>query len=400
MRISTLQMFNSGLQLFGDKQANLAKYQEQIATGKKLSAPQDDPLAAVRSAQLTTQLENNKQYIANSNYASSRLNQAETALNGVNESLQRIQELAIQGRGLAVTARSERETIASEMETQLKQLVQYANYQDSNGEYIFAGSRTLAQPFVSAADGTVTYVGDQTNRSIQISDTRHVQDSNTGFDVFLGARKGNGLFAVASATTNTGTGTISPGSALDPAAFVADTYTVSFSSPTDYVVQDSASNVLASGTYTAGKAILFNGVQTSISGAPAAGDTFSLTASPRQSMFGMVNDLIQQFRQPTNNPVQRARFDDQVVHTLTDLEQTMEHLGSIRSSIGVRMKSIEGQQQANEDYSLDLNKVKVGLEDVDIVEATALLSRESTALQVAQQAFAKLQSISLFNYIS
>jgi flagellar hook-associated protein 3 FlgL len=400
MRVSTAQVFTAGIRLFGEKQNNLARYEQQIGTGKKLTAPEDDPIAAARIVEIEAQLGSNAQYGTNVTYASSRLSQAETALNGVNDALQRIQDLAIQGRGMIATNSGDRATIADEIALQLQQIVQLGNYQDGNGEYLFGGSKTKTLPFIQDADGSVIYAGDQGARQLQISDTRHVQDSDSGFDVFMSVRAGNGTFTATPTAANTGTGVITTGSILDPTKYVAEPYTINFTSPTTYSVEDSGGTTVSSGTYTSGRMIAFGGLQTSISGTPAAGDSFSLVPSPRQSVFGAVNALVEQFRVPLSTGTDRAKFDNHISRALADLDQSMEKVNTVRSSIGVRQRGIDTQQQATEDYSLELTKVRSTLEDVDIVEATSLVTREATALQVAQQAFAKMQSLSLFNYLN
>jgi flagellar hook-associated protein 1 FlgK len=80
----------------------------------------------------------------------------------------------------------------------------------------------------------------------------------------------------AAATGNTGTGTIATPSITDPANWTNGTYSVSFTSATQYQVTDSGGNVVTSGTYTSGSPISFNGEQVSISGVPASGDTFTV----------------------------------------------------------------------------------------------------------------------------
>jgi flagellar hook-associated protein 1 len=79
--------------------------------------------------------------------------------------------------------------------------------------------------------------------------------------------------------TNTGTGVISAATITDPSAWVSDDYTLTFTSPTQYQVTNSAHAVVTSGTYTAGQPISFDGAQVTVTGAPASGDTFSVTPS-------------------------------------------------------------------------------------------------------------------------
>ncbi len=77
---------------------------------------------------------------------------------------------------------------------------------------------------------------------------------------------------------NVGTATISAAS-VNPATWVPDTYSLSFTSASQYQVTSSAGTVVASGTYTAGAPISFAGAQVTVSGTPAAGDSFTVRSS-------------------------------------------------------------------------------------------------------------------------
>ena len=82
-------------------------------------------------------------------------------------------------------------------------------------------------------------------------------------------------------TGNTGTGTIGSASVTDPSTYGSGTYTVRFASPTQYTVTNSSGTSVASGTYSGGSPISFNGQQLTLTGSPATGDTF--TVSPNSS---------------------------------------------------------------------------------------------------------------------
>jgi flagellar hook-associated protein 1 len=82
---------------------------------------------------------------------------------------------------------------------------------------------------------------------------------------------------LASASTgNTGSASVVGATVPDLTAWTRGDYTVSFSDPTDYTVTDAIGNPVATGAYTAGAPISFNGINLTLNGAPAAGDSFTV----------------------------------------------------------------------------------------------------------------------------
>ena len=87
------------------------------------------------------------------------------------------------------------------------------------------------------------------------------------------------LAQTAAGAGNTGSGSISAATITAPASWVPGTYTLSFTSPTQYQVTNGGGTVVASGVYSAGQPIAFAGAQVTVNGAPAAGDSFTIAAS-------------------------------------------------------------------------------------------------------------------------
>ncbi len=194
MRISTAQMYYKGVTAMLDKQAELAKTQQQLATGERILAPSDDPAAATQAMQLEQIIETTKQYQRNGNYAESKLSLEETVLVEVGNILQRVRELAVRANNDTLSA-GDRTAIAAEVRSVQKDLVQLANTQDANGEYVFAGFKTATIPFSDDGAGSFTYNGDQGQRALQIGDNRQVTIGDSGDQVFMRVDDGAGGFS-------------------------------------------------------------------------------------------------------------------------------------------------------------------------------------------------------------
>jgi flagellar hook-associated protein 1 FlgK len=87
------------------------------------------------------------------------------------------------------------------------------------------------------------------------------------------------LAQTAASAGNSGSGTISAATIIGPASWVPGTYTLSFTSPTQYQVTNSGGTVVTSGAYSAGQPITFQGAQVTVNGAPATGDSFGIASS-------------------------------------------------------------------------------------------------------------------------
>ena len=73
MRISTRQIYTQGVEAFQQQQQKLAKLQQQISTGVRLSKPSDDPAASSRVLEMEQTISLKLQYQVNIGLAEGRL---------------------------------------------------------------------------------------------------------------------------------------------------------------------------------------------------------------------------------------------------------------------------------------------------------------------------------------
>src|SRR3954468_16587323 len=213
MRMSTAGMHRTSIDAILDHQFQMAKTQQQITTGKKFQTAAEDPIGATRAAVLDRTLADNEQYGRNSDTIESRLSYEEQSLADATSLLQSARDLALQGAN-STLGPGERKMLANDVRQQLAALLDVSNRDDSNGEYLFAGTRTSTKPFALGATG-VNYQGDLTNRQIRISSSQSLADGHTGADVFMSIPEGYGVFSTTVGTANTGSGSIDVGCVTD-----------------------------------------------------------------------------------------------------------------------------------------------------------------------------------------
>lgn len=393
MRVSSntlRQVFLNALEL---AQRRLVDTQTQVSTGLRINRPSDDPVDSARIRELEASLSRLDQYQANGIVARNRLSLEEEAIAGVVENLQRVRELAVQGNNATQTAES-RHAIAQELARRLDALLGLANSTDSAGAYLFAGFAENTQPFVRSG-GSVVYNGDQGQRSLQVSDGRFIPVNDPGSDIFQRIPSGNGTFSLTAGPLNAGDAVLGAGTVTDPAAYLPDTYTITFLTPADYEVRDSGGGLVAAGTYADGGAIGFLGTEIQLDGVPAAGDVFTSSASTSQDLFATVQNLIAALESGGSSAVRHSNLGQ----ALQDLDQALGRVLEVRTQVGGRLQSLDGEEALNEGFTLQLTETLSGIRDLDYAEAISLLSQQLLGLDAAQRTFTRVQGLSLFRYL-
>ena len=398
MRISSNTIFDSNVAALNQQQARLSHTQQQITTGRRILTAADDPVAAARALDVSQSDAMNTQYTSNRNAASSTLTMAESTLQSVTSLIQDVRDATIGAENGSLTA-SNRTTIAAGLSGRLQELVGLANSTDGAGNYLFAGFQSKTQPFVDTSAG-VAYFGDDGQRNIQVSASRQMASSNSGADVFMRVKNGNGTFVTQAAPANTGTGTVSLGSVSNPALLTGDNYSISFSvvgGVTTYDVTNTTTSAVVSGgnPYMSGQAISFDGMQFDIKGAPANGDVFTVAPSANESVFKTISDLINAL----NAPVVGANLANSLTHGINSLDNALSNVLNTQTSLGLRLNEVDSLQTSGDDLSLQFKKTLSQLQDVDYIKAASDLAQQTTILQAAQQSFVKVANLTMFTYL-
>src|SRR5690242_3340036 len=192
MRLSSAGFHRNSINAILEQQTKMARTQTQLTTGRRFQTAAEDPIGATRAQALDRTLADNEQYDRNSNIVEARLSYEEQALADVTTILQRVRELALNGANTTLGS-EERKMLANDVRQNLAALMDLANSDDANGEYLFSGTSTATKPFVQGVSG-VNYQGDSTNRQIRISGTQALADAHAGSDVFMGITERNGVF--------------------------------------------------------------------------------------------------------------------------------------------------------------------------------------------------------------
>ncbi len=183
MKISTGLYFERSTQQMAGVQAKLTKVQEQLSTGLQIVRPSDEPDKAALVTRLEGELSRQASYQDTLKAVNVRLTAEETALKNTSDVLYRFKELAVQAANDTVGP-EDRKSIALEMGNLREQILSLANSQDSNGNYLFSGSRSGSPAFSQDVTGRVNYQGDQARMQVNVGDNRRMNLNMPGSDAF------------------------------------------------------------------------------------------------------------------------------------------------------------------------------------------------------------------------
>jgi flagellar hook-associated protein 3 FlgL len=378
-------------------ESNLSQTHNQISTNLAFTSPSQNPVAAGSVNNYNQALAQSQQYDSNAGSAQTRLSTEDTALAQVQTELQSLRNLALQANNGSVSSQG-RTAIAAQATQIQNSLLSLANTQDGNGEYIFAGFSTNNQPFTLTPSGA-NYAGDQGQRQVQIAAGQTIADGDNGNSVFNQIKTGNGTFNASAAAGNTGTGVLGASTVQNPAAYDGGTYAIKFTGANTYDVRDSANVLVTSGTYTAGQSVAFRGVQVTLNGQPATGDSFTVAPSSNQSIFTTVQNLVTALQTGGGTSAAQATLNNSLGYAINNIDQALAQTSNIRATIGARLNTITTQQSVSSSQQIQLKASISSLQGLDYAAALTTLTLQNTTLTASMQAYTLTQGLTLFKYI-
>jgi len=401
MRISTSMLNQDAVNGILADETQVAQTQAELSTGKSINSPSDNPVGEVQLLQLNNTNAQNTQYISNGQAANTNLTLEEQALSTSTTTLQSIRDLVVEANS-GQNSQADLQAIATQISSLESSLQGTANSQNAQGQYLFAGYSSSTQPFVRASSGAIAYLGDAGTSSVAINSGTSVQTGDPGSSVFMNIPGGNGTFSTAASTSTTGTGVVDAGSVQDAADWVPGQYTITFSSPTAYTVTNAAGTQVASGIYdsTQGGEVAFNGVEVGITGAPAAGDTFTVSPSTKQSVFETLDNLISSLNNAGGSSAARAQLSSSLGTSLQQIDQSLDQITNVSANVGARINLISSTANAVNTNSTTVSTQISNISDLDYASASAQYSQELVALQAAEQSYAAIDGLSLFKVLA
>ncbi|GAA0562672.1 flagellar hook-associated protein FlgL [Halomonas salifodinae] len=402
MRISTQTLFQQNVNSLNRQQGAFLEIGQQIASGKRVSKPSDDPQAASRAVGVDQAKAVTQQYMDARVSARNALSQSESVLNSASDGITRAKTLLLQASSDTL-GDVDRNSVASELKGLYESLLGQANSTDGNGRYLFGGYRDNAPPFAKDAGGQVQYEGDTRNREQQIDASRKMPVTDSGADIFQSVHASADLLAKADGGN---AGNVTYGSPLttdlsDPA--YGEAHRIVFSDDGaggfDYEIFDAGGASVQTGAYSEGLRIEVAGMAVELEGTPADGDELTLGRATEMEpdLFRTLENAIAVLEEPADTPAKKAALRNTLNTGLRELDNAQDNILTVRASVGARLNELEVVDSVAGNRMLNYEQTLSDLVDLDYVEAAADYSLRQVGLQAAQKAFVDIQGISLFD---
>ncbi|MDH3502929.1 MAG: flagellar hook-associated protein FlgL [Nitrospirota bacterium] len=382
MRVTDRQQVDALVTAIRGLRGNIFDRNEQIASGKRVNRPSDDPAAAERINQFRNVLRTTERRLATVNEGAGRLNLSDSVLEPAGNTLQRAKELAIQMRNDTNTD-VERRNAAQEVQQLILGLASIANTQ-LNGRFVFAGSQTQTEPYVlESATGSASTING-----------------------------GGATIAVSVGTA----------SALQP-----DSYQIQFTSLTEFDVLNLTTNQIESSgnTYSSGAAFSFDGLDVTITdggGPPAIGDQFfvrvgytyqgddavleveigdgrtvetnvtgnQVFSGPKVDLFQNLQDFHQALVTDDVSGIQAA---------IGQLDQSLSQVTNARATIGARVNRLDAIKDGLDLLSVNTQTLRSNFEDADFAQVASELATLQNTLEASMTTLARQFQTSLLNFL-
>lgn len=187
MRITNNMLINNMMLSLSGNLNRTQKYQNQLASGKKISLPSDDPIVASKALKLRTDVAEISQYKRNTDDATAWMDITEATMNQMTEIVHRMKEITNQAANGTNTP-DDVQKIKEEASQLRTQLISLGNATYA-GRYIFSGYKT-DKPLLND-DGTFSVdIANNEQIKFEIGIGDNININVPGSDLFNGGTAG------------------------------------------------------------------------------------------------------------------------------------------------------------------------------------------------------------------
>lgn len=406
----SMTLFTNAAADFAAQEQQISTLQQQLGTSVSVPTAEANPAAFTEAAQASSDNAILGAQQAAQTQATTNLGLGTTALQSASTVLDHVQSVILQATN-AATNGADYQALSQQVAAARTQMLQLANTQSSNGNYVFAGTAATTQPFVENAAGSVQYFGTSGRSQVEIAPGISINTALNG-DPFTTAFAGNGFASVTAPTSNTGdatllaTGVSNQGQA-STFQQAGPAVTVSFASTASgglsYTATQGGSTIstgtVAPASASSNQTINLLGMQFQLSGTPQSGDSFTISPARPQSVFKLMAKAVSTLAAPGATAAQDAQVRQTLGNLLGGIGQYQTLLAGTAARVGVSVGAIKQAANADTTRQTADQTTITNLTATKVPQTATELQQQINAFQAAMKAFASTSQLSLFKYI-
>jgi flagellar hook-associated protein 3 FlgL len=373
----------------------MARLQEQAATGARINRPSDDPSTAYLVLGLSSQQRSLGNYMDNVSDLIGAFEISSTIIgnmvSGLSEAKTSLTQI-ING----IYGEDGRERIAEGINSILEQMALLANTEHNN-QYLFGGSDTASAPYLVEHSGgeiiSVTYQGSLQDRTTEVAPGVNSTAFTVGDRIFSSHDRAEPLF-LGDTGAQAGTGTSSvTGDVWLTVIHDGSNYKLSIDDGASYVTVPAGGDTNQAVTDPRTDKVLY--VDTT---------AISTTGTELVRVTGTYNifDTLISIRDMLRNEkgFSKGQLQELLGESLNSLDEVSNILVQAEVSVGYKVGFLSDLTESMQNVKYNAEDEATRLQQADIAQVAIDLSRREVLYQMSLSITAKLMSLSLLNFLS
>ena len=431
MRVTNNLIYDQSSRAIGRANEKILQTQEKISAQTDIVKPSDNPVGASQILMYDDSTRHLKMFDESIKMAKGNLEYQEVALESLNGFMDHVRTLFIQAQN-DINTQEDIDAIVQEISLITDSMAELMNSRSADGSYIFSGTDTHSPAFIQDSEGKYLWNGNEGQKYAQLSEDMRIPVTDSGKRLFqdiwtnhtFTAELKTGDVSLTAKVQSQGDFDEYMGEFYDPEepslnnyqlvttpltddGTVPDSSLVNaddkedrdrrrsfFGEPGNYSITNSQGEVVASGSYRAGKPINFNGMSFLLQGKPGASVDFSLVPPRRDNVLNEINNTLAVL---SNENATHQQREEAFFNATSSLNNAQQKVGEARSSVGARLNTLQGREDYSSAHQLSNAVAQDRIGGLDMAEAATNLSMKEAALDASQKVFTRISNLSLFN---
>ena len=395
IRITDNMRYNTAVGNLFTIQRQYNEVMEKLASQKRINKISDDAQGSSQLVDFKKTQQDIAAYQKNADDSLSWISMTESVLNGANDLLVNASELAVSQSTASANAAS-RKIVAQNVQALYDQLRSLANTKFGDC-YIFAGSKTGAEPFAAdrqdaRIDTPAAASGNGYSGTVTAAGT-YSGDRNNSYVIKImeGGAEGVATFSISRDGGKTWGATSAPG-AMTGAIDVGDGVSLTFTAGTFAKGDIFYVNAYAPGYYTG------NGDDLSVSLGNNTTAVYNVSGEAAFTDRGRGKVDVFQVLADLKTALENNKPED-IAAQLDKLNQAREQINLAVSKCGTAAQRMEMTKSSLDDLSQNMTTMITEIEGADIAELATQVAAKQVALQACYEVAARIQNSTILNFL-